>query len=72
MAKEKYYKCPVCGEKTVKVHLTTFTSFHRDKATNQEIVVENVKTRRCSNCDHRWLPVHEESRIDKIVNKRML
>lgn len=66
----KTRSCPIC-KSTANAEVTSYHSgkFHTDGVT--EIVVDGVEVYQCSNeeCNHRWLPIDQERKIDQTIAK---
>ena len=61
----KIKKCPMC-KNNVAPTAQDFSSGKTNARTKEEIVVKDVAIYSCTNsdCEHRWMPIAEEQRID--------
>ncbi|MBN1113854.1 MAG: hypothetical protein JXA66_00795 [Oligoflexia bacterium] len=68
----KTNRCPVCKGKEVEIIIKEYVSNKRDKETNNQIIVPNVKVFKCKNdeCAHTWLPHQEEAKIKTYIKNR--
>lgn len=61
-------KCPLCGS-IAKAQIQNYPTGKLDKHASHEIIVEDVEVFNCENssCNHVWLPIDQERRIDQTV-----
>jgi len=64
----KTRKCPICGS-SAKAQVQSYSTGKKDKYLSREIVAEGIEIFECINidCQHRWLPLDQERKIDQLV-----